>query len=94
MSLLVEIKEEVVSGYETLRRLALGGGSRQEGGGVHGWALFATRGMAAWLRAFASYGPVRLGPANRSDCRGGEQCPTVSAELTEVLTNMVLAERS
>lgn len=93
MSQLLTIKDEVVSGYETLRRLALGG-ARQKGGSVHGWALFAARGMVAWLRAFASIGPVRSGPASSPDFRSGQQCPVLSAELTDVLTNMVLAERS
>ncbi len=44
-------KEEEVSGYEVLRRRAVG--AVEENGEGHGWSLLIRQGMLAWLRAFA-----------------------------------------
>ncbi|HVR74630.1 MAG TPA: helix-turn-helix domain-containing protein, partial [Planctomycetota bacterium] len=53
-------KEEEISGYEILRRRALG--AREENGEGPGWSLLVNRGILAWLRAVASYAPVKSLP--------------------------------
>ncbi len=70
------------------------GRTEQEGGSHHGWELLARQGMVAWLRAFASYAPVRSGAPSRAESQSAQQRPAFSAELTQVLTNMVLAKRN
>ena len=80
--------EEEVSAYERLRQEALGA-SGEEGG--HGRALLVGRGMAAWLRAFASYPGVASDRARRKEPWSVEESASMNAEITQILTNMVFA---
>jgi len=85
-------KEEEVSGYELLRRRAVG--SLEEKGDGYGWSLFVSRGMLAWLRAFASYAPIGSLRERRAEPGMDGELPVLGAEIIQVLTNMVLAQRS
>jgi len=81
-------KDEVVSSYEELRRLALSGT-----GGGHGWGLLIGRGMTAWLRALAHCHctPSRSIGAPKALPRSVEERPPLGAEITQVLANMVFS---
>ncbi len=85
-------KEAEVSGYERLRRLAVGPPTGKGEG--YGWSVLLTGGMLAWLRALASHGPLLSTPerAQRSGSEG--DVPALGEEIIQVLTNMALASRS
>jgi hypothetical protein len=85
-------KEEVVSQYEVLRRQALE--STEGRGSGYGWALLATRGMIAWLRALASYAPLSPQSQKTSECPSVVESRGLSEEITHILTNMALSIRS
>jgi hypothetical protein len=85
-------KEEKISGYEILRRRALGAaGANGEG---HGWSLLVNRGMLSWLQAVASYTPDKSLSGIKPETGTKEQLPVLDTEVIAVLTNMVLASRS
>jgi len=85
-------KEEVVSQYEVLRRQALTATAGRGSG--YGWALLASRGMIAWLRALASYAPVRPEKERSSECPSVLESSGLGEEITNVLANMALSARS
>lgn len=71
--------------YENLRRDALEASSR----GGHGWALFVSRGMMAWLEALTALGsrpPLQSTPEESVDL-----VPVLRPDLTTLLANMVLS---
>jgi hypothetical protein len=85
-------REEEVCAYERLRRHAV---CATEGlGGNQGEALLVNRGMFAWLRALESYVPVGSASANKVSLSSLEVPSDLSAEITQILTNMVFAVRS
>ncbi len=86
------VKEEEVSGYELLRRRAVG--SLEAKGEGYGWSLLVSRGMLAWLRAFASYAPIGSLTERRRESGMDGELPVLGAEIIQVLTNLVLAHRS
>ena len=81
--------DALAAGYEDLRREAL---QRDRGGtrSGRGLALFLTRGMVAWMRAFLPLTPLRVGPARGPGVAPQVVPGAVRDELTRILTSMVL----
>lgn len=85
-------KEEEISGYELLRHRALD--AAQVKGEGHGLSLLVSRGMLAWLRAFASLAPVDSLSQRRKESGDYGEIPVLGTEVIQILTNMALASRS
>jgi hypothetical protein len=92
--------QALVEGYEALRAAAVGG---QAQGWRHGYGILATRGMAAWMGAWASGAPAPAAgtPARLSDPSTPTPCPTTdpstlsslphAGEIVSVVAQMALA---
>jgi len=82
--------EALVMGYEDLRRDVLAGcnGARNLGKG-----LFVSRGMAAWMRAWADVSPAREGRESNRCGTPGPLPVTVRGEIVLILARMALGAR-
>lgn len=76
---------EAITRYEDLRQDVLD----EAGGGGAGLALFISRGMVAWMRAWASYVPARQGPPLQPVPRAPVS-NDLRAQVTQLLVAMVL----
>ena len=78
------------TGYEELRRAVLAGG---EGARSLGEGLLASRGMAAWMRAWVDMVPPREDRPREACEREGELPAAGHGEMVSVLAQMALGAR-
>jgi hypothetical protein len=74
--------------YEQLRQVALGG---QAEGWRHGLGVLTARGMAAWMRAWASAVPPAPAPVAAGRSRALSVRGDSAGEVVAVLASMALA---
>jgi hypothetical protein len=81
---------EMVSHYEELRGIGM---TRQRGAQNLGLALFIHRGMAAWMRAWADYGPTKIVPKIRTSTKKVDIPAGTQNNMVMVLVSMILNSR-